>query len=252
MERVALVTGGGRGIGAEIARVLAEGGCRVAVVDIDAANAAAVAAALPGSGHLGFGLDVSDEAAVEAGFDRVETELGPIAVLVCAAGKLVLQNGRRPLVVETSLDVWRDMWAVNTTGPFLCARAMLRRRAETPVSHGRIVTFSSCAAQLGGYNASAAYIAAKAAVLGLTKAIAREAAPLGITANAVAPGIIDTDMLRLAAGGAGTTPANPSSVPLGRIGSPREVADAVGFLDSEAASYVTGTTMDVNGGYRMQ
>lgn len=252
MVRVAFVTGGGRGIGAEIARVLAEGGSRVAVVDIDAANAATVAAALPGDGHLGLGIDVSDEAAVEAGFDRVEAELGPVAVLVCAAGKLMLQNGRRPLITETTLENWHDMWAVNTTGPFLCARAMLKRRTARPVDHGRIVTFSSCAAQLGGYNASAAYIAAKAAVLGLTKAIAREAAPLGITANAVAPGIIDTEMLRLAAGGVDTTPATPASVPLGRLGSAREVADAVGFLVSEAASYVTGTTMDVNGGYRMQ
>ncbi|WP_229744023.1 SDR family NAD(P)-dependent oxidoreductase [Aliidongia dinghuensis] len=249
---MALVTGGGRGIGAEIARVLADAGCRVAVADIDVANAAATAAALPGEGHLGLGVDVSDERAVEAGFDRVEAELGPVAVLICAAGKLLLQDGRRPLITETNLDNWQEMLAVNTTGPFLCARAFLRRRAEKAVPHGRIVTFSSCAAQLGGYNASAAYIAAKAAVLGLTKAIAREAAPLGITANAVAPGIINTEMLRLAAGGAGQTPASPASVPLGRIGTPREVADAVAFLASEAASYVTGTTMDVNGGYRMQ
>ena len=252
LKRVALVTGGGRGIGAEIARVLADAGCRVAVADIDVANAAATAAALPGEGHLGLGVDVSDERAVEAGFDRVEAELGPVAVLICAAGKLLLQDGRRPLITETDLDNWQEMLAVNTTGPFLCARAFLRRRTEKAVPHGRIVTFSSCAAQLGGYNASAAYIAAKAAVLGLTKAIAREAAPLGITANAVAPGIIDTEMLRLAAGGAGQTPASPASVPLGRIGTPREVADAVAFLASEAASYVTGTTMDVNGGYRMQ
>jgi len=252
MRRVAIVTGGGRGIGAEIAQVLAAANCVVAVADIDGANASATAAALAGSGHIGITLDVSDEGAVEAAFERVELELGPVAVLVCAAGKLLLQDGRRPLITETALGNWQEMLAVNTTGPFLCARAMLRRRTDNPVPNGRIVTFSSCAAQLGGYNASAAYIAAKAAVLGLTKAIAREAAPLGITANAIAPGIIDTEMLRLAAGGAGKTPANPAAVPLGRIGTAREVADAVGFLVSEAASYVTGTTMDVNGGYRMQ
>lgn len=252
MSRVALVTGGGRGIGAEIARVLAAASCRVAVADIDPATARGTSEALVGTGHLGLAFDVSNEGAVEAAFDTVEAALGPVAVLVCAAGKLLLKDGRRPSITETSLDSWRETQDVNITGTFLCARAMLRRRTQKPVPHGRIITFSSCAAQLGGYNASAAYIAAKAAVLGLTKAIAREAAPLGITANAIAPGIIDTEMLRLAAGGAGNTPANPSSVPLGRIGAPREVADAVGFLASEAASYITGTTMDVNGGYRMQ
>jgi NAD(P)-dependent dehydrogenase (short-subunit alcohol dehydrogenase family) len=144
------------------------------------------------------------------------------------------------------------MLGVNATGTFLCARAFLRRRQERPVAEGRVVTVSSVAAQLGGYNASAAYIAAKAAVLGLTKAIAREGAALGITANAVAPGLIDTDMMRLAAGGAGPTPASAANVPLGRLGQPRDVAEAVAFLASPASAYLTGTTLDVNGGYRMQ
>jgi NAD(P)-dependent dehydrogenase (short-subunit alcohol dehydrogenase family) len=114
------------------------------------------------------------------------------------------------------------------------------------------VTFSSVAAQLGGYNASAAYIAAKAAVIGFTKALAREAAPLGITANAVAPGLIDTEMMRIASGGAGATPASTSNIPLGRIGRPGDVAATVRFLASPEAAYITGATIDVNGGYRMQ
>lgn len=197
-------------------------------------------------------MDVADEESVEALFAAVERDLGPVAVLVCNAGKLLLHEGRRPLIAETSLDNWQDMLGVNATGTFLCARAFLRRRQDEPVPHGRVVTFSSVAAQLGGYNASAAYIAAKAAVLGLTKAIAREGAPLGITANAVAPGLIDTDMMRLAAGGAGTTPASAANVPLGRLGQPRDVAEAVAFLASPASAYLTGTTLDVNGGYRMQ
>ncbi|UHC19982.1 SDR family oxidoreductase (plasmid) [Methylobacterium currus] len=252
MNRIALVTGGGRGIGQEVCRVLAEAGLTVAAADIDVASARRCAADLPGAGHAGYEVDVADEESVEALFAGVERDLGPVAVLVCNAGKLLLHEGRRPLIAETSLSNWQDMLGVNATGTFLCARAFLRRRHERQVPHGRVVTVSSVAAQLGGYNASAAYIAAKAAVLGLTKAIAREGAPLGITANAVAPGLIDTDMMRLAAGGAGTTPASAANVPLGRLGQARDVAEAVAFLASPASAYLTGTTIDVNGGYRMQ
>jgi NAD(P)-dependent dehydrogenase (short-subunit alcohol dehydrogenase family) len=252
VNRIALVTGGGRGIGQEVCRVLAEAGLTIAAADIDAASAHRSVAELPGSGHAGYAVDVADEGAVETLFEAVERELGPVAVLVCNAGRLLLHEGRRPLIAETSLANWQDMLGVNATGTFLSARAFLRRRQEHPVPHGRVVTVSSVAAQLGGYNASAAYIAAKAAVLGLTKAIAREGAPLGITANAVAPGLIDTDMMRLAAGGAGTTPASTVNVPLGRLGQPRDVAEAVAFLASPASAYLTGITLDVNGGYRMQ
>lgn len=250
-ERIVLVTGAGRGIGADICRVLAGAGLRVAAADIDEASAKRTAFELPGSGHSGHVVDVGDEGSVERLFDAVETQIGKIAVLVCNAGKLLLAEGRRPLIVETALANWEDMIGVNATGVFLCARAFLRRRIQDPVENGRIVTFSSVAAQLGGYNASAAYIAAKAAVIGLTKAIAREAAPHGITANIVAPGLIDTEMMKLAAGGAGTTPASTANVPLGRLGQPRDVAEAVAFLASPASAYITGATVDVNGGYRM-
>lgn len=252
MGRIALVTGGGRGIGREICRVLAGQGMTVVAADIDAGSADATAAALPRGSHSGRKVDVADEASVDALFDDVERELGPVAVLVCNAGKLLLHEGRRPLVAETSLADWQDVVGVNTTGTFLCARAYMRRRAARPVENGRIVTFSSCAAQLGGYNASAAYIAAKAAIIGLTKALAREGAPAGITANTIAPGLIDTDMMKMAAGGAGSTPATTANIPLGRMGQPGDVADAVGFLASQAAAYITGATIDVNGGYRMQ
>ncbi|MCZ0732833.1 SDR family NAD(P)-dependent oxidoreductase [Phreatobacter sp. AB_2022a] len=250
--RVAVVTGGGRGIGREICQVLARDGLVVAAADIDAGSARDTASSLPGEGHLGLHCDVGSEASVDALFDSVEGKLGPVAVLVCNAGKLLLHEGRRPLVAETSLESWQDTFAVNTVGPFLGARAYLRHRRERPVEHGRIITFASVAAQLGGYNASAAYIAAKAAVIGLTKAVAREAAPLGITANVIAPGLIDTDMMKLAAGGAGPTAATTANVPLGRLGQPADVAAAVAFLASPAAAYITGTTIDVNGGYRMQ
>jgi NAD(P)-dependent dehydrogenase (short-subunit alcohol dehydrogenase family) len=252
MGRVALVTGGGRGIGQEICQTLAEAGLQVVAADIDQQVATATASSLPGKDHAGLYVDVADEASVEGLFDTVERDVGPIAILVCNAGRLLLRDGTRPLIQETSLQNWEDTFGVNTVGPFLCSRAYIAHRQHRPVEHGRIVTFSSVAAQLGGYNASAAYIAAKAAVIGFTKALAREVAPLGITANIIAPGMIETDMMRLAAGGAGATAANTSNVPLGRIGQPRDVAAAVRFLASPEASYITGATIDVNGGYRMQ
>ena len=133
---------------------------------------------LPGQGHSGQYVDVADEGSVEALFDAVERDAGPVAVLVCNAGRLLLRDGKRPLIQDTTLQNWNDTFAVNTVGTFLCARAYLARRQRQNVEHGRLITFSSVAAQLGGYNASAAYIAAKAAVIGFTKAFAREAAPL--------------------------------------------------------------------------
>jgi len=252
MPRLALVTGGGRGIGAEICRVLAQAGLVVVAADIDKEAARATAATLPGTAHRGECADVTDESSVERLFETVERQVGPVAVLVCNAGRLLLRDGKRPYIQETTVENWNETFAVNALGTFLCSRAYLARRQRENVAHGRVITFSSVAAQLGGYNASAAYIAAKAAVIGLTKALAREAAPLGITANVIAPGMIETDMMRLAAGGAGTTPASTGNVPLGRIGQPGDVAAAVGFLASPEASYITGATIDVNGGYRMQ
>jgi NAD(P)-dependent dehydrogenase (short-subunit alcohol dehydrogenase family) len=201
---------------------------------------------------MGQHVDVANESSVERLFETVEGDIGPVAVLVCNAGRLLLRDGKRPLIQETTLQNWNETFAVNTVGPFLCSRAYLACRHRNNIEHGRVITFSSVAAQLGGYNASAAYIAAKAAVIGFTKALAREAAPLGITANAVAPGMIETDMMRLASGGAGVTPATTANVPLGRIGQPGDVAAAVAFLASPEASYITGATLDVNGGYRMQ
>jgi NAD(P)-dependent dehydrogenase (short-subunit alcohol dehydrogenase family) len=251
MSRLALVTGGARGIGAEICRRLAHDGLRVAVTDIQDELAKDVAASLPGSGHSSWRMDVSDEKSVDATFSAIEDKHGPVAVLVCNAGILILHDGARLPIAEISLDEWERTQAVNSRGTFLCARAFLRARTVAPLAHGRIITFSSCAAQLGGYRSSAAYIASKSAVLGLTKAMAREAAPLGITVNGIAPGLIDTDMMRLSMA-PGQEQQAAANVPLGRLGLPADIAAMVSFLVSEGACYVTGTTNDVNGGYRMQ
>lgn len=250
--RVALITGAARGIGAGIARRLAADGLTIAIADLDPKAAQATADSLPGSGHRGYAVDVRDEAAVKALFDAVETDFGPFAILVANAGILLLrEGGRRPLIVETTLEEWEQSHAVNTRGTFLCTREMLRRRTAHPVADARIVTLSSVAAQLGGYRSSSAYISSKAAVLGFTKAAAREAAPLGLTVNCVAPGLIDAPMLRLSLSPEQDAEAS-GNIPLNRIGTPDDVAQAVSFLVQPASSYLTGIVIDVNGGYRMQ
>jgi 3-oxoacyl-[acyl-carrier protein] reductase len=143
---------------------------------------------------------------------------------------------------------------INVRGTFLCLREMARRRPSRPVDHGRIITVGSVAAQVSGYQSTAAYIASKGAIMSLTKAAAREFAPLRITVNAIAPGPIDTPLLReatkLAAGGSNEVPT--SLVPSGRFGLPEEIATAASYLASEGAAFVTGSAIDVNGGLRMQ
>ncbi len=247
----ALVTGGGRGIGAAVCNRLARDGFAVAVADIDANAAREVAARLPGAGHAGYAVDVSDEQSVTQLFESIERDGDLIGVLVCCAGVLILPDGTRPKIWETTLADWERTQAVNLRGTFLTIREYLRRRVAVPVRDGRIVTFGSVAAQLGGYRSSSAYIASKSGVLGLTKAVAREAAPLGITVNAVAPGLIDAPMLRQSLDPSDDETA-AAAIPLGRIGKPEDVAAAVSYLVSPDASYVTGATIDVNGGYRMQ
>jgi 3-oxoacyl-[acyl-carrier protein] reductase len=174
-----------------------------------------------------------------------------VSVLVTAAGILLLRpDGSRKPIAETPLEDWEHTQAVNSRGVFLCCREYAREVPDA-ATHPRIVTISSVAAQLGGFRSSAAYIASKAAVLGFTKALARELAEKQVSVNSVAPGIIDAPMLRLSLDPANDDPV-AASIPLGRIGQPEDVAQAVRFLVSPGAGYLTGTVIDVNGGYRMQ
>lgn len=247
-----MVTGGARGIGASVCQALAADGISVLAADIDLAATQATVASLPGEGHAAVAMDVTSEAQVAAGFDAAEKQFGAVPdILVSCAGILLFApNGDRPLVVDIELADWQRTMNVNATGTFLVTREYARR-SPADNANGRIVTISSVAAQLGGYRSSAAYIASKAAVMGLTKALARELAPRRITVNSVAPGLIDAPMLRLS-----LDPANDAAVsaniPLGRIGLPEDVAGAVRYFTSPEAAYLTGVTIDVNGGYRMQ
>lgn len=250
-QRIAIVTGGGGGIGQAICRHLAEEGMLVVVTDINLAAAQRVREEL-GSSHIALEVDVTDEQSIKSLFDHVELHYGPVAVVVAAAGLLIMPNGERPLIHSMDLDVWDRSFDVNTRGAFLCSREFLRRRMEKPTEHCRMVFFSSVAAQLGGYRSSSAYIAAKSALLGYAKAFAREAAPYQITSNTIAPGLIATEMLHSTVQSNGALEEAAKNIPLQRIGSADDVAYAVRYLTSIGASYITGNVIDVNGGYRMQ
>lgn len=248
----ALITGGGRGIGLAIATRLAEEGMRIAIADLELEQARQGQATLSGSGHCAVQMNVSDETSVHTGFTQAEDMLGPIRVLVCNAGVLLMgSDGQRPPLWDLELGNWESTFSVNARGTFLCIREFLRQRRRRPAAHGRIVTVSSVAAQLGGYRSSAAYVSSKSAILGLTKIAARESAEFGITVNAVAPGIIDAPMFHQTVTG-GISADVTQQIPMRRLGQSEDIAQAAAFLCSPDSSYITGTVMDVNGGYRMQ
>ncbi|GGC78240.1 SDR family NAD(P)-dependent oxidoreductase [Chelatococcus reniformis] len=250
-DRLALIIGGGSGLGRAASIALAGQGMTIAVADLNEAASDETASLLPGTGHGSYRVDVTDEASVVALFEAVEASRGPAAVLANFAGLLIARDGARTGLVHTSLDEWERSFAVNARGCFLVVREMLRRRAAAPVAHGRIITVSSLAGQVGGVRGSAAYSAAKGAVLTLTKTAAREGGPLGVTVNAIAPGMIETPMLRLVLSREDEAAA-AAALPAGRIGRPEEIAAAVVYLASEAADFVTGAVLDINGGQSMR
>jgi 2-hydroxycyclohexanecarboxyl-CoA dehydrogenase len=228
--RVALVTGGSRGIGRCIAETLRDQGARVANADIDPEAV---------DGVLSVTLDVSDEESVEAAFTQIEAELGPVELLVLNAGIL----SKASLEDTTSAD-WRRMLEVNLTGPFLCARRAVGAMREA--GYGRIVAIGSSAGITGAGAAPpalSAYAASKAGVMALAKSIALEYAAHGITANALAPTLIDTGML------ANVPDDFRRVIPVGRYGRPEEIAALTAFLCSGHAGYITGEIVDINGGF---
>jgi 2,3-dihydro-2,3-dihydroxybenzoate dehydrogenase len=246
-DTVALVTGAGQGIGAAVARGLAEDGARVGVSDRDPDAAAAVAEEIGGAA-VGRGLDVTDREAVRGLVSGVEVDVGPIGILVNVAG--VLHAGP---VVDTDDDAWDHTFAVNTTGVFLVSRAVARRMV--PRGAGSIVTVASNAAGIPRVG-MAAYGASKAASASFTRSLGLELAPHGIRCNVVAPGSTDTAMQRALwtdeGGEARTIAGDPATfkagIPLGRIAAPEDVADAVRFLVSDRARHITMHDLYVDGG----
>jgi 2-hydroxycyclohexanecarboxyl-CoA dehydrogenase len=240
MSRVAVVTGGASGIGLGAAHALAADGHRVAVLDLNGAAAKTAAAEL--NQAVGIEVDVADRASVDAAFARVRAELGPVEILVTSAGIESFDA-----LADITAAKWDRILAVNLTGTFNCVQCavpdMLAAR------WGRIVTISSSSAQSGAPNMTH-YAASKGGVIALTKALAVEFARQGITANTIAPSLVDTPMAR-AAEAAGDFPGVDvvgPMVPLGRAGTPADIAAACSFLCSDGGSYITGQLLGVNGG----
>jgi NAD(P)-dependent dehydrogenase (short-subunit alcohol dehydrogenase family) len=242
--RTAVVTGGGSGMGRSICEHLARQGCQVAVLDLDADAADATADALRGAGSTAMAqrVDVADRSAVDAAFAAVRAELGPVEILVTSAAI----SGFVPFEAIT-LEDWTRTLTVNLTGTFNCLQAAIADMVAA--GWGRIVTISSSSAQSGAPN-MAHYVASKGGVIALTKALAVELAREGITVNTIPPSLVDTPMVAQAAAKGdfpGVEVVGPM-VPVGRAGTPADVAEACSFLCSEAASYITGQVIGVNGG----
>ena len=243
MGRVALVTGGGSGIGRAIALKLAQGGSDIAVLDLNAAAATTVADEVRSAGRsaLAVPVDVADATSVAAAVARATAEVGRIEVCVNSAGIA-------DFTAFTDLDEARfdRMVAVHLKGTYLVCRAVVP--GMLAARSGRIVNISSAAGLNGGGPGLAHYAAAKAGVIGLTKSLALELGPHGITVNAIAPGLIDTPLIRQAGAPADLYDAIVARIPVRRIGRPDDIAAACAYLASEEAAFCTGQVLSPNGG----
>ncbi len=241
--KTALVTGGTRGIGNAIAARLLKDGAAVVITGTDQGRAEKAAAALVESGGQcrGVALDVSDFDQVQQVFKEVGAEVGGIDILVNNAGITA-----DDVVMRMKEDDWDRVMNTNLKGTFACAKAAIRGMMKK--RWGRIINIGSIVGSMGNVG-QANYVAAKAGMEGLTRTLAREYATRGITANAVAPGFIETDMTRALEEAARATLM--AQIPMGRFGAPEDVAAAVAWLASDAAGYVTGQVMHINGGMLM-
>ncbi len=246
-DRVVLVTGSARGIGAATARRFAQEGASVAIVDLDESAAAATADRLGATKAVGIGCDVSDADSVTAAVERTVEELGGLHVLVNNAGIT-----RDNLLFKMSEQDWDLVMNVHLRGAFLCSRAA--QKVFVPQTYGKIVNLSSVSAL--GNRGQANYSAAKMGIQGLTRTLAIELGPYGVNANAVAPGFIVTDMTDDTARRVGVEPeafraAAAAETPVRRVGQPADIATAITFLASDEASFVTGQTLYVDGGRKL-
>lgn len=244
MSRVAVVTGAASGMGLAIGRQLAARGDRVALLDVqgDAVLRAAEGLREAGARAIGAQVDVSNRAAVDGALEKVRAELGPVEIMVTSAGIDAFES-----FVDITPERWEQIVAVNLTGTFHCLQAavpdMLARK------WGRMVTISSSSAQSGALR-MAHYVASKSGVIGLTKALALELAPHGITVNNIPPGLIDTPMARRAeaAGDLANLEKLAARIPLRRTGTPDDIAALCAFLCTDEAGYITGQVVGVSGG----
>jgi NAD(P)-dependent dehydrogenase (short-subunit alcohol dehydrogenase family) len=244
VNRIAVITGGASGIGRGVAERLGAEGHLVAVLDRDGARAKDVADGIQARGATATALevDVAERGSVEAAFAEVRGRLGPVGILVTSAG---IESFTA--LADVTPELWDRILAVNLTGTFTCVQAAVP--AMVSAGWGRIVTISSSSAQSGAPNMTH-YAASKGGVIALTKALALELARSGITANTISPSLVDTPMARAAeaAGDFIGVDVVAPMVPLGRAGTPDDIAAACSFLCSDGGSYITGQIIGVNGG----
>jgi 3-oxoacyl-[acyl-carrier protein] reductase len=246
--RVAIVTGAARGIGAAIAHRLAADGMSIGVVDLDAQGSERTAKEIIENGGraIPIGADVADERAASEAVQQTAAELGPVAVLINSAGII-----RDNLIFRMSATDWDSVIDVHLRGAFLMTRAA--QTHMTQAGWGRIVNISSTSAL--GNRGQANYATAKAGLIGFTKTLALELGKFGVTANAIAPGFVETDMTMASAARQGLDYEDwkltvAQDIPLGRIGTPEDIAAVASFLCREEAGYVSGQVIYVNGGAR--
>jgi 2-hydroxycyclohexanecarboxyl-CoA dehydrogenase len=244
MSRVAVVTGGASGMGEAICHELGRRGHRVAVLDVNASAAERVTDDLRAKGvtALAVPADVTDRAAVEDVFGKVRSELGPVGILVTSAGIVGFAA-----FTDITPEAWARMIDVNLTGTFHCCQVAVPDMVAA--GWGRIVMISSSSAQRGSPS-MAHYVASKGAVIALTKSLAREYAPVGITVNNIPPSGIETP-LQWQSQATGNLPSNEQmaqNIPVGHLGTGEDIAAAVGFLCSDEAGFITGQILGVNGG----
>lgn len=241
--RVAIVTGGAQGIGRAIAEMLAKHGADVAIADLDPSRAQDAVAAVKQLGRraIAVKVNVADGGEAKAMVEQVVKELGKVDILVNNAG--ITRDG---LLLRMREEDWNLVLQVNLTGTFNCTKAVLQ--PMTKQRYGRIVNIASIVGVMGNAG-QANYAASKGAVIGFTKTVAREYASRSVTVNAVAPGFIDTAMTQGLS--QEVKDALYKQIPLGRLGQPSDVAEAVRFLSSDEASYITGQVLHVNGGMLM-
>jgi 3-oxoacyl-[acyl-carrier protein] reductase len=241
-EKTALVTGAARGIGRAVALRLAAEGAAVALLDVRDADEAAQGIRAGGGKALSFHADITDPAAVEAVVAEMLRAWGSVDILVNNAGIIA-----RGTILELTPEIWKRVLDVNVNGTFHCCRAvvsyMIRKR------FGRILNITSVAGKTGDVAAAPVYGTSKGALNALTKSLARQLAPYGVTVNAIAPHAIETDMS--AEWSAEKRAEILRGIPLGRLGKPEEVAAAAAFLASEQAGFITGEILDLNGGFFM-
>jgi 3-oxoacyl-[acyl-carrier protein] reductase len=249
-DRVALVTGAARGIGRAISERLAHDGAHVVLLDkLDTVRATAKELAAAGLRVEPVVADVTDETAVRAAVADIAARHGRLDILVNNAGISPKRDNRKPMARDIPLTEWQMVFAINLTAAFLFSREAI------PVMEtnkwGRIVNMASYVGQTGARFAGAHYSSSKAGLIGLSRTLAHEVGPLGVTVNCVAPGRVQTEMNAWAS----TSGANQDyfdAIPIKRLGTAGEIASAVSFLASEEAGYITGATLDVNGGCHMR